>query len=197
LQKDDLQAVDAPTKWPGANARLLGVGVGYGLPVKPLDRLGLFSPDEFELAGVTDVQQRGGAGDKGRDIVVWFGASGAPDRFWHLYQCKRYKGKIGAKIGLTEIGKVLYFASIGKFSMPKEYWFVTHKGVTNDFQDLVDQPENLKTELIANWDSYCSKEIVGKSVIKLEGDLLKFVEGIDLSIVRIKQPLDMLISTEN
>lgn len=206
LQNDDLQAVDAPTKWPGANARLLGVGVGYGLPVKPLDRLGLFSPDEFErfvlewahgylkekLLGVSDVQQRGGAGDKGRDIVVWFGAPGAPDRFWHLYQCKRYSGKVGSKIGLAEVGKVLYFASIGKFPVPKEYWFVTHKGVTNDFQDLVDQPEKFKAELITNWDKYCSTEIVGKSFIKLDDDLLKFVEGIDFSIIKVKQPLDIL-----
>ncbi|KQS79522.1 hypothetical protein ASG25_09255 [Rhizobium sp. Leaf384] len=206
MQNDDLQVVDVPTKWPGANARLLGVGFVHGLPVKPLDRLGLFSPDEFErfvlewahgylngkLAGVNDVQQRGGAGDKGRDIVVWFGAPGSPDRFWHLYQCKRYNAKIGVRVGLAEIGKVLYFASIGKFSMPKEYWFVTHRGVTNDFQDLIDYPDDLKFELTQNWDKYCSTEIIGKKVIKLEDKLLTFVEGVDLSLVRVKQPLDIL-----
>ena len=32
-----LGALSAPTTWPGANARLLGLGVG--LPIAPLDRL--------------------------------------------------------------------------------------------------------------------------------------------------------------
>jgi hypothetical protein len=203
---DELKPVDVPTKWPGANARLLGVGGGYGLPVKPLDRLGLFSSDDFErfvlewaqgylkekLAGVTDVQQRGGAGDKGRDIVVWFGKPGAPDRFWHLYQCKRYASKIGKGIAFEEIGKVLYFASLGKYTLPHEYWFVTRKGVTGDLQDLVDDPEKLKEELIANWGEYCAKTIKKSTEIKLEGALLDFVRKTDLSIVKVKQPLDIL-----
>ncbi|HHI1820111.1 hypothetical protein ACVN34_12540 [Escherichia coli] len=66
-----LGALSAPTTWPGANARLLGLGVG--LPIAPLDRLAQFSAAEFErftlewaseyLAGqqyVNEVQQRGG-----------------------------------------------------------------------------------------------------------------------------------------
>lgn len=97
-----ISSLDKPSKWPSANARLLGLGAG--LPVQPLDRLANFSADEFErfalewadgylrtkLAGVNDIQQRGGSGDKGRDIIVWFGEPGSPSRHWHLYQCKRY-----------------------------------------------------------------------------------------------------------
>ena len=74
----------APTPWPNANARLLGLGAG--LPVQPLDRLAQFSPKDFErftlewasdylsskVVGVYEVQQRGGSGDKGRDVIVWF-----------------------------------------------------------------------------------------------------------------------------
>jgi hypothetical protein len=119
---EELKALDKPTKWQGANARLLGSG--HGLPIKPIDRLGLFSADEFECFVleradgyltkkgplVTEVQQRGGSGDKGRDIVVWFGAPGSPDRYWHLYQCKRYGTTIGEGKAVAEIGKVLYFA---------------------------------------------------------------------------------------
>ena len=76
-----LEAIEKPSKWPSANARLLGIGAG--LPVNPLDRLANFSADDFErfvlewadgylqskLPGVDDVQQRGGAGDK-RGIAV-------------------------------------------------------------------------------------------------------------------------------
>ncbi|NLS16189.1 restriction endonuclease [Rhizobium sp. P40RR-XXII] len=145
-----LKGIEKPSKWPNANARLLGVGLG--LPVDPLDRLGTFSPDEFErfvlewadgylaekVPGVSELQPRGGAGDKGRDIVVWFGKPGDPDRYWHLYQCKRYSSALGEASALGEIGKVLYFASRGDFIAPREYWFVARKGVTGGLQDLLD-----------------------------------------------------------
>ena len=46
-----LEAIEKPSKWPSANARLLGIGAG--LPVNPLDRLANFSADDFErLAGM-------------------------------------------------------------------------------------------------------------------------------------------------
>lgn len=41
-----ISSLDKPSKWPSANARLLGLGAG--LPVQPLDRLANFSADEFE-----------------------------------------------------------------------------------------------------------------------------------------------------
>ncbi|RVN01045.1 hypothetical protein CN112_32175 [Sinorhizobium meliloti] len=41
-----MKGIDKSSKWPNANARLLGVGLG--LPVDPIDRLGTFSSDEFE-----------------------------------------------------------------------------------------------------------------------------------------------------
>lgn len=77
-----IENLSAPTPWPNANARLLGLGVG--LPVQPLDRLAQFSPKEFErftlewasdflpkVQGFYEALQRGGAGDKGRDVIVW------------------------------------------------------------------------------------------------------------------------------
>jgi hypothetical protein len=41
-----LEDLDKPSKWPSANARLLGLRAG--LPVQPLDRLANFSADHFE-----------------------------------------------------------------------------------------------------------------------------------------------------
>jgi len=46
LAEKDTVSLDVPTSWPGANARLLDLGLG--LPVNHLDRLRLFSADEFE-----------------------------------------------------------------------------------------------------------------------------------------------------
>lgn len=201
---NNLEPITKPSKWPNANARLLGVGAG--LPVDPLDRLANFSPDEFErfalewadgylrkkLSGVDDVQQRGGAGDKGRDIVVWFDPRGSDTRRWHLYQCKRYSSALGSGRAVAEIAKVLYYSFRGDYTLPSEYWFVTRKGVTGDFQDLVDDPDKLKEFLVAEWDKYCRSAITSKEDIELEGKFFDYVSAIDFSFVRVKQPQDLI-----
>lgn len=199
-----LSAIEKPSKWPNANARLLGVGLG--LPVDPLDRLGTFSPEEFErfvlewadgylaaiVPGVSELQQRGGAGDKGRDIVVWFGQPGDPNRFWILYQCKRYSAALGKAAALGEIGKVLYFASKGDFIAPSEYWFVTRKGVTGDLQDLLDDQTKLKEELISSWDKNSAKTIRKGHTIPLDDRILELIKGPKFPIVRAKQHLELI-----
>lgn len=198
----DTVSLDAPTSWPGANARLLGLG--QGLPVNPLDRLALFSADDFErfilewaegylkrlLPGVDSVQQRGGAGDKGRDIVVWFGAPGTPERHWKLYQAKRYASPIGPSIAIKELAKVLFYTFRGDYSLPSEYWFVTRKGVTGDLQDMIDDPIKLKAFLIENWDKHCTG--ITSKPVALDGAFREFVETLDFSFVRVKQPLELI-----
>lgn len=195
--------LDRPTKWPSANARLLGLGAG--LPVNPLDRLANFSADEFErfalewadgylrhkLSNVNDIQQRGGAGDKGRDIVVWFGEPGSTSRHWHLYQCKRYGTALGAGKGIGEIAKVLFYAFRGDYTLPSEYCFVTRKGVTGDFQDLIDDPQQLRTYVMENWETYC-KGAISKDSVALEGDFADYVSQLDFGFIRVKQPLDII-----
>src|SRR5438876_1084094 len=84
--------------------------------------------------------QRGRSGDKGRDIVVWLDPPSTVPRRWRLYQCKHYDDRLGAGVAAAEIGKVLYYTSKGDYSAPQQYWFVTHKGVTGDLQDLLDDP---------------------------------------------------------
>ncbi len=199
-----LQSLPAPTPWPTANARMLGLGVG--LPVAPLDRLAAFSAKEFErltlewasdylasrLSEVYEVQQRGGAGDKGRDIVVWFDPPSAPQRRWALYQCKHYGSRLGAGTAAAEIGKVLHYTFTGAYPPPREYWFVTHLGTTSDFQDLLDDPAKLKAYIIAKWDERCSGEITSKAKIPLDGAFLSHVQTFDFSIFRAKQPLALV-----
>lgn len=198
------QPIAKPSKWPSANARLLGLGAG--LPVNPLDRLANFSADDFErfvlewadgylrkkVPGVDDVQQRGGAGDKGRDIVVWLDPPASDTRRWHLYQCKRYSNALGSGKAIAEIAKVLYYSFRGDYTLPSEYWFVTRKGVTGDLQDLVDDPSKLKAFVVAQWDKHCANAITSKTTIKLEGDFAAYVDAVDFSVVRIKQPQDLI-----
>jgi hypothetical protein len=193
-----------PTPWPNANARLLGVGAG--LPVNPLDRLAQFSALDFErftlewasdyLASkfpeVHEVQQRGGAGDKGRDVIVWFDPSSVVPRRWSIYQCKHYDSRLGAGVAAAEIGKVLYYTLKGDYSAPKEYWFVTHLGVTSDFQDMLDDPKKLQSYIFADWDARCSSKITSKAKITLSAELKSHINSFDFSVFRAKQPLELI-----
>ncbi|EBY3805097.1 hypothetical protein D4F80_01415 [Salmonella enterica subsp. enterica serovar Adabraka] len=197
-----LSGLSAPTPWPGANARLLGLGVG--LPIAPLVRLAQFSAAEFErftlewalgyLAKqqyINEVQQRGGAGDKGRDIVVWLDPANVSPRRWHLYQCKHYDTNLGLPKAGGEIAKVIFYTFSGDYTVPEEYYFVTHKGVTSPFQDLLDAPEMLKHAILSGWMTY-AKAITSKHDIQLTSELRSYIEAFDFSIFRAKQPHDLL-----
>jgi hypothetical protein len=190
------------TPWPGANARLLGIG--QGLPVAPLDRLANFSAADFErftlewasaylavkAPGVVQVQQRGGAGDKGRDVIAWLDPNTAPHHRWSLYQCKHY-GSAGAGTAAAELGKILFYSHRGDYSFPQEYHFVTHKGVTSPFQDLLDDPEKLRIFVIDNWDKHIRAEI-RKDPVDLTPELKKHVESVPFVVFRAKQPLELI-----
>jgi len=198
-----LQVIPTPTPWPNANARLLGLGMG--LPVEPLVRLAQFSATEFErftlewatdylakLQDAHEVQQRGGAGDKGRDIIVWLDASNVQPRRWILYQCKHYGVNLGEGVAAAEIGKILFYTYRGDYTTPKEYWFVTHKGVTSDFQDLLDTPDKLREFILANWEKYCAAKITSKIKVALDSKLRTHIEAFPFSIFRAKQPHDLI-----
>lgn len=198
-----LSALPPPTPWPNANARLLGVGAG--LPVQPLARLAQFSAAEFERftlewasdylatrVEVVEVQQRGGAGDKGRDVVVWLDPSGTEPRRWKLYQCKHYGDRLGPGVAAGEIAKVLYYTFKGDYTSPEEYCFVTHKGTTSTLQDLLDDPKKLRAFVTENWDKHCAGEITSKATVALTEEMNDHIDSFDFSIFKAKQPLELI-----
>ena len=199
-----VEALPLPTPWPNANARLLGVGAG--LPVPPLVRLAQMNAGEFErltlewasdylstkLTNVVEVQQRGGAGDKGRDVIVWHDPTSVTPRRWTLYQCKHYAERLGAGAAFGEIGKILYYTFTNLYYAPIEYWFVTHLGLTSNLQDLIDDPEKLRAEVIKGWTKHCSKQITSKTTVHLTAELQKHIENFDFTIFKAKQPLDLV-----
>ena len=198
-----IEELKPPSPWPGANARLLGLGVG--LPVSALDRLANFSAEEFErftlewasdyLAvkrpEIVEVQQRGGAGDKGRDVIAWHDPNTAPVRKWTLYQCKHHASALGSGAAAAEIAKVLHYSHRGDYTFPEEYHFVTHKGVTSPFQDLLDQPEDLRNFIIDNWDRHCRSKI-HKDPVELTTELEAYIASVPFTAFRAKQPLTLL-----
>lgn len=207
VQNDNLasqvEALKPSSPWPGANARLLASG--QGLPISALDRLANFSAADFErftlewasgylaekVPGIVEVQQRGGAGDKGRDVIAWLDPTTVPQRRWRLYQCKHYGTALGAGIAAAEIGKVLFYSYRSDYSFPEEYHFITHKGVTSPFQDLLDHPEALREFVIDNWNKHCRSEI-RKEPVDLTPELKKHIEGVSFFAFRAKQPLDLI-----
>jgi hypothetical protein len=190
----------SPTPWPNANARLLGMGAG--LPVNPLDRLAQFNAKDFErftlewadgylrtnIPGLNEIQQRGGAGDKGRDIVVWLDPPKIVPRRWHLYQCKHHGARLSAGKAAGEIAKVLHYTLKGSYTAPVEYWFVTHRGVTGELQDLLDAPDNLRAYILKNWTKYCAHSITETGTVLLTDDLAAHIASFDFSIFQAKQP---------
>ena len=198
------ESLPAPSPWPNANARLLGLGLG--LPVTPLVRLAQFDDKEFErltlewadgnlshhIEDVVEIQQRGGAGDKGRDIVVWIHPPGNPERHCIVYQCKHYAVNLGAPAAAGEIAKLLYYAYLGDLPVPRSYWFVTHRGLTNPFQDLLDDPVELRKHILTKWDDHCADAVSSKFKVALELPFREYVEAFDFSIFKAKQPQDLL-----
>ncbi|EOW7075803.1 ABC-three component system protein [Yersinia enterocolitica] len=196
------EPLTASTSWPNANARLLGLGAG--LPVDPLDRLAQFSAPDFErftlewasdylaqLEDVDEVQQRGGAGDKGRDVIVWLDSSEVVRRRWRLYQCKHYGTRLGTAAGIAEIGKVLYYTLRGDYTIPEEYWFVTHQGVVGPLQDLLDDPNKMRQHVLDHWEEQCATQIM-KAPIPLTAELRAHISSFPFSIFRAKQPIEII-----
>jgi hypothetical protein len=141
---------------------------------------------------VNEVQLRGGAGDKGRDVLVWLDPSNVTPRRCRLYQCKHYADALGRDDASTEVGKILHYTFTKQFTVPQEYWFVTHEGITNTLQDLIDDPAAFRKFVIENWYKYCSAQITSKATVHLTGAFLHYVEQFDFSIFHAKQPHDLI-----
>ena len=86
---------------------------------------------------------------------------------------------------------MLHYTNIGDYTVPQEYWFVTHLGVTSDLQDMLDDPEKLRTYILLEWDERCASKIT-KAKIPLDDKLQAHIKGFDFSIFRAKQPLELI-----
>lgn len=195
-----------PVPWPGANRRLLQGGA----PIQPLIRVGAFSPEEFEnfvlewvhgflakkynsvqMLEYNEIKKVGGAGDKGRDIIAWIDPPNTADRKWDNYQCKHYEAALTPTEFYVELGKLCYYSYKKDYSIPRFYYIVTHKGVGPKLSDLLNEPVELRKQLISNWDNYCKERITNHSV-PLEGRFARYVEAFDFSIIREVPPMTLI-----
>jgi hypothetical protein len=198
-----LHPLPKPEPWSGGNkARLLGAPSG-GSYVEPLDLLSLFDDTKFErfvlqwadeylTTQYNSVEGRGGAGDKGRDVVAWLEPKGTSNRQYDNYQCKHYDSPLMPSQIWSELAKLCHYSFTGEIAIPKRYVFVTSKGIGSKLMDLIGSPVEMRKELIKNWKEENLAK-AGKGIPKrLEGDFKKYVETFDFSIVEALLPEQLI-----
>lgn len=160
----------------------------------------LMDDDELEMfcaawtekkSGYVEVKRFAGTGDMGRD-VVGFLTDRRHDDAWDNYQCKQYRKGVSLPQGLLAIGKVLYWASQGHFTPPRNFYFVAPKGLARKLELLIDKPTALKQALIDEWDSACAKSITKKATIPLDAKIRAVIDGYDFKNVRVITIDDMM-----
>ena len=197
---ETLFTVGTPVPLPGANQRLL---LGLGAPLAPIDRLRTFSDKQFEnfvhewIHGYLheeycEVQRVGGSSDKGRDVIAWVDKKDQPNRKWDSYQCKLYKEKISATNVWIELGKLIFFTYTKAYSVPRRYCIVTREGITTNLNDLINDPNKLKSGLADNWTAACANKITSKKEVPLDGNLKAYIDAFDFSIVSAVPPLTLI-----
>ncbi|MGN6479791.1 ABC-three component system protein [Luteibacter sp.] len=147
----------------------------------------------FHAAAYFKVEKFSGAGDRGRD-VVGFVTKALHEGDWDNYQCKQFSSTLPKDKAFHEIGKVLYYASQGEFTAPREFKFVAPKGVNRRLEELLFKPTEFKQALLHGWVEYCQSTIVSGKSIPLTPELREFILGYDFSsISRIN--LDELLAS--
>ncbi|MFO0880747.1 MAG: ABC-three component system protein [Gemmataceae bacterium] len=171
----------------------------YGPPVDPRDRITLYSEAEFENfvrewafyykqlmeRRYVQVSKFAGAGDKGRDVVGHIepmSTSGKLD----IYQCKHYRRPLQPSDVWIELGKLCYFTFKGQFAVPEHYRFVCPHDMGPDLWQLLQNPDELRTRLIAEWAKHVEKVIIKNQTIKLKDQLLDWVMNFDFKRVGYK-----------
>lgn len=192
-------ASTTPVAQPAPQVPLNASQSTVGAPVKPLKRLRIMEDKEWEAfilewidslrQKYTDVHQCGGGGDLGRD-VIGFKAGVNPQSPWDNYQCKHYAQPLSVADVVAEVGKLLYHASRGEFSLPDEYFFVAPQGPSTALIKCV-QKGTLKQELLSRWDKECSTTIAKGKTIPLAA-VQSTIDAFDFSRVTALPPLRII-----
>jgi hypothetical protein len=170
-----------------------------GAMIPPLDRIRIFSPQQWEafiLEWADSLEQEyvtvakcGGAGDMGRDVVAEIDQQ---NEVWDNYQCKHYKDPLVPTDVWVELGKLIHYSRLGFYTYPRKYYFIAPQGAGNTLSRLLKKPEQLRAGLLANWDKHCRKRITSEAEVDLTEDLKQYIDGLDFSIFSAIPPLRII-----
>lgn len=171
--------------------------VNVGQLIPPIERIRIFSSrqwEEFILEWADSlrtqykkVERCGGAGDKGRDVVAT-----AADGTWDNFQCKHYDAPLAPSDIWVELGKLIHYSRAGAFTLPRRYFFVAPQGAGTKLSNLLRRPEQLRSELLGNWDKHCKKGITSTSEVCLDDGLRAYIMAMDFSIFEAIPPLRII-----
>lgn len=167
-----------------SNAELLNEGI----EILPEDKLSLFDDKKFEKFieawafgcksnKYSVIKKMGGANDKGIDILCYY-----PDRQIDIYQCKKYQSPITPTDLYPELGKLIYYSFKNFYSIPKNYYIVSPKGIGPKLAQLIND-NKLSQSLISNWDQYCKSQITKTSDIVLNEELKTYINNFNFKII--------------
>lgn len=157
--------------------------------IPPLERLKSISHEDFEAfiaewviscvkTIYKDVYRIGGSGDMGRDVIAEY-ESGEFD----YYQCKRYEKKLTPSEYWIEFGKLCYYTFNNDIPRPKKYYIIASQGIGSKMMRLINNSDGIRNELKKNWKEKCETKIIQGKAIKLEGDLERYIDSFDFTIV--------------
>lgn len=173
----------------------------HGTPVLPHQHVQLMSSavwEEFigewantlKPATYERIEHIGGAGDSGLDVRAFL----KDDLYspWDNFQCKHYDHPLQPNEVWAELGKFIYYAWKGEFTIPRVYYFCAPHDVGTSLSKLLKNPEGLRTKLIENWTKYCEKKITAEKAVLLEGDFREFVEAFSFRMFTYKPVADLI-----
>ena len=171
---------------------------GTDTNIAPIDKVHIMDEDSFEqftlewLYGCkrtkySSIRRIGGAGDKGRDVVAYY-SDGSVD----FYQCKHHNTALSPSNYYLELGKLCYYTYKKEIPTPKEYYIMASNDVGSSLQDLLDNPSELLSSLIENWDTYCKAKITKTAKISLDKSFSNYINSIDFTMVK-SYPMEQVI----
>jgi hypothetical protein len=176
--------------------------VANGPVIPPQQRLLTYSPDEWEgfveewayyclATKYKHVLRFSGAGDMGID-VAGFVDDKRLEGAWDNYQCKHYDHAIRPGDVWVEFGKVIWYSYSGKYTAPRNYYFVSPFGAGTSLSRLLANATKLREEVIANWDKHVKDAITGTQEVPLDVKLRAYVDAFDFSIFDAKTALQLV-----
>lgn len=177
---------------------------GMDSNIAPIAKVNIMDEDSFEQftlewlygckkSNYDSMERIGGSGDKGRDVIGRY-KDGSVDYF----QCKHYREPLTPSNYYLELGKLCYYTFKKEIRLPKKYFIIASNDVGISLKDLIDEPPKLLLKLKENWNRYCKNKISKSKEIKLENDLLDYVNSFDFTIIEpypIQKIIDEYLDT--
>jgi hypothetical protein len=183
--------------------------ISAGIPIPPVRLLQIMSPDEWE--GFTEewlsfhkargtyqsIKRLSGPGDLGLDVIAFTALQGFA-KPWDSYQCKHYDHALAPGDVYGEMGKIIYhsFKRTPPFNqacrVPRSHVFIAPFGVGITLGRLLKDPDRLREEARAKWESHCVPAIGAVIEAPLKGEFLAYFNDFAFSIFGDRTAVELI-----